>query len=58
MSLPTLTPVTKLDSFGSHFVDPALDRFLGQLHVGDAVLQQSTDAIGPFVDRHVSARLC
>ncbi len=39
----------KLDPFGRHLVDATLDRLLGQLHVGDAVLQQPADAIGAFV---------
>jgi len=39
-SRPTSTPVRKLDAFGRHLGDPALDVDFLELEVGDAVAQQ------------------
>jgi hypothetical protein len=41
------------DALGFQHVQPPLDDFLlVQLHVGDAVHQQPTGAVGPFIHRH------
>ena len=55
--MPTFTPVSKLDTFGRHLVDTTLHRLFGELHIGDAILQQSTDAIGTFQHGDVMAYL-
>ena len=50
MLRPTLALVTKLDSLGLHDLDPAIDEAFFQLEIGDAVHQQSADAVGPLED--------
>ena len=40
----------KTDAFGRHEVHPAFDHGFIQLHIGDAVHQQPTDAVSTFVD--------
>ncbi len=44
--------------FGFHQAGPAQDNFLlVQFHVGNTVHEQSTDAVGPFVNGHLMASL-
>jgi hypothetical protein len=46
----------KGNAFGSHQIYPALDHLLIQFHVGNAVHQQTADAVGPLED--VTRWLC
>src|SRR5262249_35986267 len=45
----------KLHSLGSHLLDAPVDEVLLQLEVGDAVAQQSADAVGLLQDRDIVA---
>lgn len=47
----------KLDTLGSHEVDTALNNALVELHVGDTVHEQSTNAVIAVVDGHGVASL-
>ncbi len=44
--MPDLGVGDESDAFGGHLIDAALDEFLVELHVGDAVHEQAADAVG------------